>query len=164
MLASRPWTPPQKKWLEQIGNQLTANVVLDRQSFDSGAFKDHGGWAAMDKALEGRLEQVLGELVDHVWSPAARCIPEGSMSFPLKGQWRQGVLAMSALLQTRGSTGFAFDSATSACRQNPGYCASVAGEQTVVPTTLRGAAEVACPASITFSPWRQLHFPIGLMF
>jgi len=71
VLASRPWTPPQKKWLERIGHQLTANVVLDRQSFDSGAFKDHGGWTAMDKALEGRLEQVLGELTDHVWSPAA---------------------------------------------------------------------------------------------
>ena len=71
VLASRPWTPPQRKWLERIGKQLTANVVLDRQSFDSGAFKDHGGWAAMDKALDGKLEQVLGELVDHVWSPAA---------------------------------------------------------------------------------------------
>jgi Zn-dependent metalloprotease len=27
-----------------------------------------------------------------------------------------------------------------------------------------GGLNEACPASITFSPWRQLHFPIGLMF
>ncbi len=71
VLASRPWTPPQKKWLQRIGQQLTANVVLDRQSFDSGAFKDNGGWSALDKTLEGKLEQVLGDLADHVWSPAA---------------------------------------------------------------------------------------------
>jgi type I restriction enzyme R subunit len=71
VLASRPWAPPQRKWLERIGKQLTENVVLDRQSFDSGAFKDNGGWTALDKVLDGRLEQVLGELVEHVWSPAA---------------------------------------------------------------------------------------------
>ncbi|QRK05496.1 hypothetical protein JQX13_35795 [Archangium violaceum] len=54
---------------------------------------------------------------------------------------------MSTLLLIRGSAGHAFDSATSACRQNPGYCARIAGEETVVPTTLRGAAEVASMAA-----------------
>ncbi|WP_257451373.1 type I restriction-modification system endonuclease [Archangium lipolyticum] len=72
VLASRQWEPPQKQWLRRIGQQLTANVVLDRQIFDSApAFKDHGGWAALDKVMEGKLEQVLGELADNVWSPAA---------------------------------------------------------------------------------------------
>jgi type I restriction enzyme R subunit len=72
VLSSRSWSPPQRQWLQRIGQQLTANVVLDRQSFDSGAFKDKGGgWAGLDKTLDGKLEQVLGDLVDHVWSPAA---------------------------------------------------------------------------------------------
>jgi hypothetical protein len=53
-----------------------------------------------------------------------------------------------------GSAGYAVDSATSACRQNPAYCAQVAGEEAVVPTlrsvtgetvvpVVRGAFEVA---------------------
>lgn len=71
VLASHRWTDPQRRWLQRIGQQLTANVVLDRQSFDSGAFKDNGGWAAIDKALDGKLEQVLGDLAENVWSSAA---------------------------------------------------------------------------------------------
>lgn len=46
-----------------------------------------------------------------------------------------------------GSAGYAVDSATSACRQNPGYCARVAGEESVVPTVIRGGAEVASVAA-----------------
>ncbi|WNG61810.1 hypothetical protein F0U59_49190 [Archangium gephyra] len=41
-----------------------------------------------------------------------------------------------------GSAGYAVDSATSACQQNPQYCALVAGEETVVP-----GAEVAAVAA-----------------
>ncbi|PTL83312.1 hypothetical protein [Vitiosangium sp. GDMCC 1.1324] len=52
------------------------------------------------------------------------------------------MLALSTLLMACGSTGYAVDSASSACRQNPVYCAAVAGEETVVPTAVRGAAEV----------------------
>ncbi|HYO64610.1 MAG TPA: hypothetical protein VEU33_00900 [Archangium sp.] len=60
---------------------------------------------------------------------------------------RQVVLALGALLMGCGSAGYAVDSATSACRQNPQYCALVAGEETVVPTALRGGAEVASVAA-----------------
>ncbi len=77
------------------------------------------------------------------------------MRSPLKSRLRQTVLATCALLAAHGSAGYAADSATSACRQNPAYCAQVAGEETVVPTlrvvtaeeavvpTVRGAAELA---------------------
>lgn len=57
------------------------------------------------------------------------------------------MLALSALLIGCGSAGYAVDSATSACRQNPTYCALVAGEETVVPTAIRGGAEVASVAA-----------------
>jgi type I restriction enzyme R subunit len=70
VLSSRPWTPPQRQWLERIGKQLTANEVLDRQSFETGVFKDKGGYTAIDKVFEGRLEQVLGELTDSLWKNA----------------------------------------------------------------------------------------------
>ncbi len=42
----------------------------------------------------------------------------------------------------RGSYGQAVDSATAACQRNPAYCASVAGEEAVVPLGVR-AAQVA---------------------
>jgi hypothetical protein len=71
---------------------------------------------------------------------------------------RQAVLAASALLVACGSAGYAVDSATSACRQNPAYCAHVAGEEAIVPTlrsvtgetvasTVKGGAEVASVAA-----------------
>lgn len=71
VLSSRPWTPPQRKWLELIGKQLKANAVVDRESFDSGAFKDKGGYSGIDKVFDGRLEQVLGELTDSLWQNAS---------------------------------------------------------------------------------------------
>jgi type I restriction enzyme, R subunit len=71
VLARQAWSPPQRQWLQRIGRQLAENVVLDRESFDSGAFQNAGGWKALDKTLDGQLEQVLGELVDHVWEDVA---------------------------------------------------------------------------------------------
>lgn len=61
---------------------------------------------------------------------------------------RQTVLAASALLLACGSAGYTLDSATSACRQNPIYCARVVGEETVVPTAVKGGAEAASAAAI----------------
>ncbi|WNG40932.1 hypothetical protein F0U61_49980 [Archangium violaceum] len=65
------------------------------------------------------------------------------MRSPSKARLRQVVLAASALLMACGSAGYTVDSATSACRQNPAYCATLAGEETVVPTAIRGATELA---------------------
>ncbi|RKH45606.1 type I restriction-modification system endonuclease [Corallococcus sicarius] len=70
VLSSRAWTHPQREWLTRIGKQLVANEVLDRQSFEAGVFKDKGGYTAIDKVFEGRLEQVLGELTDSLWKNA----------------------------------------------------------------------------------------------
>ncbi|MFY0564218.1 hypothetical protein ACN28E_10235 [Archangium lansingense] len=38
------------------------------------------------------------------------------------------------------------------------------GKTCTVTCTVQNYGTGTCPASITFSPWRQLHFPIGLMF
>ncbi|WNG51357.1 hypothetical protein F0U60_49910 [Archangium minus] len=65
------------------------------------------------------------------------------MRSPSKARLRQVVLAASALLTACGSAGYSVDSATGACRQNPAYCATLAGEETVVPTAVRGATELA---------------------
>ena len=65
------------------------------------------------------------------------------MPVPLKVRPGQALLAVSALLMGCGSAGYAVDSATSACQQNPLYCAAAAGEEAVVPTAIRGGAEAA---------------------
>jgi type I restriction enzyme R subunit len=39
VLASQPWTPPQRQWLDRIGKQLKAEVVVDRDALDQGQFK-----------------------------------------------------------------------------------------------------------------------------
>jgi type I restriction enzyme, R subunit len=73
ILASRPWTAPQRQWLERIGKQLRQEVVLDRASFDAegSPFVSHGGFARLDKVFEGKLETILGDLADEVWRRGA---------------------------------------------------------------------------------------------
>lgn len=66
--ASVPWTPPQRKWLERIGEQMKKEVVVDEDAFAKGAFVNVGGWKGIDKALDGRLRKVLDDLGDEVWN------------------------------------------------------------------------------------------------
>ncbi len=68
VLASQPWTPPQRQWLDRIGKQLKAEVVVDRDALDQGQFKAQGGgFARLNKVFEGKLEQVLGTLHEELW-------------------------------------------------------------------------------------------------
>jgi type I restriction enzyme, R subunit len=71
ILASRPWTTPQRKWLERIGKQLKVEIVVDRQSLDEGAFKEQaGGFERLDKQFDGRLDELLGDLREAIWMEA----------------------------------------------------------------------------------------------
>ena len=71
ILASRPWSRPQREWLERIGAQLRVELVVDKEALDSGAFKSHGGYKRLDKVFDGKLGQVLGELHEAVWASAS---------------------------------------------------------------------------------------------
>ncbi len=68
VLAAGTWTAPQKKWLERIAGQLKKEVVLDEEAFSKGAFVNVGGWKGIDRALGGRLKQVMDDLGDEVWN------------------------------------------------------------------------------------------------
>jgi type I restriction enzyme R subunit len=71
ILASRSWTAPQRKWLDRIGQQLRAEIIVDRDALDHGQFKTQGGgFARIDKVFEGQLEAVLGDLQDALWQSA----------------------------------------------------------------------------------------------
>jgi type I restriction enzyme R subunit len=65
------WTPPQRKWLERIGQQLVTETIVDRDALDHGEFKRQGGFARLNKVFDGKLEQVLGDLSEALWEDTA---------------------------------------------------------------------------------------------
>jgi len=72
ILASSAWTAPQRKWLERIGQQLKTEVIVDRDAFDRGAFKAQGGgFERINKAFDGRLEEILVEISSNLWDNAS---------------------------------------------------------------------------------------------
>ncbi|MGF1511811.1 MAG: type I restriction-modification system endonuclease [Myxococcota bacterium] len=67
VLGMASWKPGQRKWIERIAAQLEQEVVVDEQAFSSGAFKAKGGYKAIDKQLDGKLDQILDAFGDAVW-------------------------------------------------------------------------------------------------
>ncbi|MEL6902377.1 MAG: type I restriction-modification system endonuclease [Cyanobacteria bacterium J06606_4] len=68
ILAQQAWTPPQRKWLERIGKQLEKEVVVDKAALDEGAFKAKGGFARINKVFKGRIEAILQEINNALWT------------------------------------------------------------------------------------------------
>ena len=56
------WTKIQQQWLERIERQLLKESIIERADFDRGAFRDHGGFARIDKIFQGHLMDVLGKI------------------------------------------------------------------------------------------------------
>ncbi len=54
-----------------IASQLKTETVVDKAALDGGAFVSAGGFARLNKVFEGRLESLLGELAEEVWSDSA---------------------------------------------------------------------------------------------
>ena len=74
ILASKPWTTPQRQWLQKIAAQTKANTIVDRAALDEPdlVFKrEGGGFARLDRIFGGELQQVLDEFNDSMWPPAA---------------------------------------------------------------------------------------------
>lgn len=71
ILAGRPWTLPQRKWLDRIGKQLEVETIVDREALDHGQFRAEGGFVRLNKVFDGKLEEILHEITDAVWQAAA---------------------------------------------------------------------------------------------
>ena len=52
---------PQRKWLEQIGQQLKVEVVVYREAFKQGQFKEQGRFTQINKVFKNWLEENLVE-------------------------------------------------------------------------------------------------------
>ena len=72
ILTSRPWTAPQRKWLERIGKQFRENTLVDQDALDQGQFKEEGGgFTRLNKVFDGELVNVLEQITENIWEAVA---------------------------------------------------------------------------------------------
>jgi type I restriction enzyme R subunit len=71
ILASRPWTDPQKRWLKRIGEQIEKEIIVDREALDRDPFQNDGGFNRLNKVFGGELEAVLADMNEELWKRTA---------------------------------------------------------------------------------------------
>lgn len=71
MMASRPWTEPQKRWLARIGEQVQKEIVVDREAIDKEPFIADGGFNRLNKVFGGELETILAAINEAMWKKTA---------------------------------------------------------------------------------------------
>jgi len=74
ILASRPWTNPQRQWLQRIAAQTKANLIVDRAALDDPDLvfrREGGGFARLDRLFGGDLGQVLERFNEAIWESSA---------------------------------------------------------------------------------------------
>jgi type I restriction enzyme R subunit len=66
------WSAPQRKWLERIGKAVAQVGVADRAVLDEEQFREEtGGFTRLNRIFDGRLEAILGDINDELWSKSA---------------------------------------------------------------------------------------------
>ena len=70
VLAGRAWTTEQRKWIERIAKQLKQETVVDVTSLDQGAFATIGGAKKAAAVFDGKVDAVLGDLLEEIWKDA----------------------------------------------------------------------------------------------
>ena len=58
----------QTNWLDRIEAYLLKEVVLNRESFDAPQFKIKGGYSAVDKAFGNKLEAIIDEINNYMYT------------------------------------------------------------------------------------------------
>ena len=71
ILAKGKWTDPQKTWLRRIAEQITKEVVVDRESIDQGTFAAQGGFNRLNRVFNGQLETILSDFNEELWKVSA---------------------------------------------------------------------------------------------
>ncbi|MEP9399927.1 type I restriction-modification system endonuclease [Mesorhizobium sp. KR2-14] len=71
IMASRPWSEPQKRWLKRIGEQIEKEIVVDREAIDKEPFIADGGFNRLNKVFGGELEAILAGINDEMWKKTA---------------------------------------------------------------------------------------------
>ncbi|TWA69755.1 type I restriction enzyme R subunit [Azospirillum baldaniorum] len=68
--ARHAFNPVQKQWLQRIAAQLKTSIVVDRQALDAEPFRQDGGFKRLNRIFDDKLEDLLGEIGDEIWSRA----------------------------------------------------------------------------------------------
>jgi type I restriction enzyme R subunit len=71
ILAKAKWTDPQKTWLRRIAEQITKEIVVDRESIDQGTFAAQGGFNRLNRVFNGELENILSDFNEELWKVSA---------------------------------------------------------------------------------------------
>ena len=66
------FTKMQQDWLILIEKTLLSETVIDRETFDTGAFKTQGGFSRADKIFGGKLEAFLRELNTYLYDDGGK--------------------------------------------------------------------------------------------
>ena len=67
ILASRDWTPAQRRWLQRIGRALKEQPVGDPAILSDPLFAQNGGFDAIDREFDHHLRDVLMDLNVAIW-------------------------------------------------------------------------------------------------
>lgn len=59
-------------WLNRIETYLLHETVLDQEAFESGAFKNSGGFARINKIFKNKLESVIAELNEYLYDDGGK--------------------------------------------------------------------------------------------
>ena len=54
-------------WLDKIEAYLKKETVLNKESFDAEAFRNKGGYNAVNKAFAGKLEEIIDEINTYMY-------------------------------------------------------------------------------------------------
>lgn len=74
LLASKPWTTPQRDWLRKLAAQTKANLLVDLSALDDPALlfkREGGGFQRLNKLFDGQLTQVVMQFNETVWQQFA---------------------------------------------------------------------------------------------
>lgn len=71
IMANHSWTDPQKRWLRRIGEQLSKEIIVDREALDRDPFRNDGGFNRLNKVFGGNLEAILADVNEEVWKRTA---------------------------------------------------------------------------------------------
>lgn len=69
--ARRPWTTPQRQWLQRIANQPKAITIVDREALDDDLLffkREGGGWPRLKRVFSGELDGVLQQFQREMWA------------------------------------------------------------------------------------------------
>ncbi|ATA72923.1 type I restriction-modification system endonuclease [Capnocytophaga sp. H4358] len=63
----RQFTKIEEKWLDRIEKHLVKEQFIDHESFNTGAFKNEGGYEKINKAFKNQLDEIVDELKEYLF-------------------------------------------------------------------------------------------------